>query len=358
MVIKASWILTIAWACLFLFIDVITAAPPEPGADDYDWVQFNNGEWLKGEIKELHNDDFTFDSDELDMLNIDWADVHAVYSPNHNTCVLEDKSVIQGTLEIVEDQVTVITDAEEKTFPRSALQSVIPGGLSEWDFWSMKLSLGLTAREGNTDQSDLSSMFNIERLTPGFRMSFDYNGAYSNVNSEETVNNHHAIFRYSIYLTRRLSLVLPSLDYYQDKLQNISSRFTPGTGLGYDLIDRSAVEWSVGAGGGYQQTRYFSVEAPQDKSEETSVVIAGTDLNWDITKDLEFTFNYHFNTGLKSGSSTDHHILSVFSFSIWKDLDLDVSLGWDHVGSPKTREDGTVPDRNDLRTTVGIGWEF
>jgi putative salt-induced outer membrane protein YdiY len=334
------------------------ALPPEPGADGFDWVQFNNGEWLKGEIQELLNDDFTFDSDELDMLTIDWADVHAVYSPNHNTCVLEDKRVFQGTLRIVEDRVTVTTAAGEEVFSRADLQSILPGGLSERDYWSLKFSLGLTAREGNTDQTDFSSMLAIERRTPGLRTRFDYNGAYGNVNSEETVNNHHAVFRHNIYLTRRFSIILPSLDYYQDKFQNIRSRFTPGTGLNYDLINRSVVEWGVGAGFGYQQTRYLSVEPTQDASEETAVLLAGTDLNWDVTKDLEFTFNYNLNAGLRSGSSTDHHVTGVFSFDIWKDLDLDLSLVWDHVGSPKPREDRSIPDRNDLRTTVGIGWEF
>ena len=45
------------------------------GSCDFDWVQFKNGEWLKGEIKDLQDDSFTFDSDEMDELSLDFDDV-------------------------------------------------------------------------------------------------------------------------------------------------------------------------------------------------------------------------------------------------------------------------------------------
>ena len=31
---------------------------------------------------------------------------------------------------------------------------------------------------------------------------------------------------------------------------------------------------------------------------------------------------------------------------------------WDRVESPQPRENGSVPDRDDFRMHVGIGWEF
>ncbi len=335
-----------------------SGAPPRPGADRFDWMQFNNGEWLKGEIKDLQDRDLTFDSDELDLLDIDLDDVHAIISPHHNTCVLIDKRVLMGTLRIVGDEVTILTAEGEKKLTRSELRAVIPGGLSEVDYWSLKFSLGATAREGNTTQSDFSSMLFIERRTPGLRTRLEYNGVYSSVQDEETVNNHHAMFRHNVYLTRALSLVVPSIEYYQDKFQNLSSRVTPGVGLGYDVLNRSAIDWSVGAGYGYQHTRYMTVEAGRDNTDGANVLLGSTDLNWDLTKKLEFTFNYNLSAGMESGSSVDHHVLGMFSLDVWKDLDFDVSVTWDHVGRPEPREDGSIPDRNDLRTFMGVGWEF
>ena len=48
--------------------------PPQPGTGDFDWIQLKNGEWLKGENKDLQGESFSFESDELDMLRLDWED--------------------------------------------------------------------------------------------------------------------------------------------------------------------------------------------------------------------------------------------------------------------------------------------
>lgn len=53
--------------------------------DDLDWVQLVSGEWIKGKIKRMRDDNLEFDSDKLDMLNIDFGDVALVHSPRIGT---------------------------------------------------------------------------------------------------------------------------------------------------------------------------------------------------------------------------------------------------------------------------------
>ena len=43
-----------------------------PSAEKYDWLQLTSNEWLKGEIKGMYKDSLEFDSDKLDLLEIDW----------------------------------------------------------------------------------------------------------------------------------------------------------------------------------------------------------------------------------------------------------------------------------------------
>ena len=45
-----------------------------PSAEKYDWIQLTSNEWLKGEIKGMYKDSLEFDSDKLDLLEIDWDD--------------------------------------------------------------------------------------------------------------------------------------------------------------------------------------------------------------------------------------------------------------------------------------------
>ena len=51
-----------------------TSALPEK----FDWIQLTSGEWLKGDLKVLYDKKLEFDSDELDLLELDWEDVKQI----------------------------------------------------------------------------------------------------------------------------------------------------------------------------------------------------------------------------------------------------------------------------------------
>jgi len=224
------------------------ACPPQPRFGDFDWIQFKNGEWLKGKIKDLLDESLSFESDELDVLQIDWDDIYAVYSPRANTCVFEDRTSVLGTLRIDGKTVTIVTSQGEEHYDREDLRSIIPGGLRERDYWSGKWSIGLNVRSGNTNQSDLTSYLSIQRRIPSVRTRLEYTGSYGSYENEETVNNQQTFLTHDIFLNRRLYARAPSFQYYRDKFQNIDYRLTPGAGLGYGIIDRGDTEWNVGGG--------------------------------------------------------------------------------------------------------------
>lgn len=338
--------------------DSRTFVAPPPMSDNFDWIQLKSGEWLKGEIEDLENDTFIFDSEELDSFRFDWEDIQTLYSPHECTCVFLDDTTVQGRLRIVGEQVTIITHEGEKDYDRSELRAIIPGELRERNFWSLKLSMGLTMRQGNTEQSDLTNFLSIQRRSPRARSQFDFTGTYSTVEDKETVNSQNAFLRHDVFMTRKLYARIPSLQLYRDKYQNIEHRITPGAGLGYEVVNHKGFEWNVGGGGGYQYTRYNAVEADQDNTEETGVILGNTDFNWDLTKKLELDFQYNASIGISGRRSNNHYMLINFAFDVWKDLELDVSITWDRTGNPKPRADQSVPKKDDVRTFVGIGWNF
>ena len=61
-----------------------------PSAVKYDWVQLTSNEWLKGEIKGMYDDSLEFDSDKLDLLNIDWDDVKILRSRRVNNINIDE----------------------------------------------------------------------------------------------------------------------------------------------------------------------------------------------------------------------------------------------------------------------------
>ncbi len=332
--------------------------PSLPRSGGFDWLQFRNGEWLKGAIKDFLDHSLTFESDQLNTLQIDWDDVYALYSAKENTVVLDGRAAVTGLLRIEGNEVTVVTPEGEQHYERDELRGIIPGGLRERDYWSIKWSVGFTARSGNVEQADLASFTHIQRRSPGLRTRFESAGNYGSFEGQQTTNNQQASLRHDVFLNRRLYVVPVNFQFYRDKFQNIAYRLTPGASVGYDLVDRGKTEWNASIGGGYQYTRFDEVEAGEAKAEEGAALLVATDFGWDLTTTMEFALKYNTVIGVSGPLSVDHHALAMLSFDTWKNLDFDVSLTWDRVGGPRDRPDGSSLRNDDLRMYVGIGWEF
>ena len=61
-------------------------------------------------MKRMRDDNLEFDSDKLDMQNIDFADVTHVHSPVVNTYVFDDRISATGRAVVTPDTIIVETD--------------------------------------------------------------------------------------------------------------------------------------------------------------------------------------------------------------------------------------------------------
>ena len=105
---------------------------------------------------------------------------------------------------------------------------------------------------GNTRAVQYNAQVGLQRRTPATRLSLDYIGNVSTFNDIENANNHRVNTEFDLWLSRRFYLVMPSAEYYKDPFQNLEHRLTVGGGIGYDLIDRSRLEWNITTGPAYQ----------------------------------------------------------------------------------------------------------
>ena len=336
---------------------------PPPDDDKFDWVQLKSGEWLKGEIKALQQDTLYFDSDELDDLEFKWKDVHKLISPNLNTTLIDDGSSRQqvlGTLWITRDK--VIVDGEDTmSFPRKDLMAIVPGKPTELNFWSGKVSLGVTLRAGNTEQVEYNARFNLSRRTPSTRLSLEYLGNFSKTDGTSTANNHRGTATFDVFLSRQLFVRVPFAEYYRDPFQNIAHRATAGVAIGYDIYNRfnsDVVEWNVTAGPAYQHSWYESVSVGENSNEGGAAIVLGTLFNWDITSRVEFTFDTRAQLSASDANSSTLHTEFIWELEVTQRLDLDVSLIWDYQANPKQDSAGNTPKNSDYRMVLSLGWDF
>jgi len=334
--------------------------PPTPGDDKFDWIRMTSGEWLKGEITTMRDGTLEFDSDEFDDMKVDWTDVAFVRSPNAMSIMMGNMQEKHGTLLVKDGKASMqLTDGTVETFSREDIVSIVPGGTGALAYWSGTLSFGLTARSGNTDQSDLQLRALARMRSPLNRLVFEYLGNYGTVSDVQTVNNHRFDSRWDRFVSRRYFITPISLDFFRDKFQNTEARITPAVGFGYHIfdkhLDKKTYDWDIAPFIGYRYTKFFS-----GVTSESTTATGGftTMFNWDITKKSELTLKYNVAIGIPDTTDTNQHAELIFSHDLWKDLDIDITLIWDRVGDPQEDADGNTPEPDDFRITVGIGWDW
>ena len=376
-----TWTVWLCVTCCFFLVDNVSAqmsqkdvpnvsesqntpsgspswGPPSALPDKFDWIQLNSGEWLKGDLKVLYEDKLEFDSDELDLLELDWEDVKQVRGHKPHSVRLEGSMTVVGILKVVDDKVFVITEEEVLEFDRSRLVSIAHGATKEIGNWSAKISISLDVRGGNSDQTNYSTSANARRRTSGSRFFIDYLGIFNKTEGIETANSQRINSYYDIFKTRKFYWRPVFGEYFRDPFSNIENSVTVGTGVGYHIIDTSKTEWDITPGLAYQHTQNVSVEAGQDSDNSTPALVVGTVYDTELTKMIDFNARYKFNIVNQESGKYTHHAVAAVAIELTDKLDLDLSIVWDRIQDPKPKDDGRVPDQDDFYFFFGIGFEL
>ena len=329
-----------------------------PPADGHDWIQLTSGEWLKGELIGLFNEELEFDSEVLEDLTIDWEDVAQIVSAREYGINLDGKDPITGTLRFDADRIIVSTATAEQEIDREELIGISLFAEREIDRWEANVSLGLNARQGNTDFIEQNAVASLERRTPISRATIDYIGSFNETEGERVADNHRVTGVLDRFNRSRLFWRPINIQYYRDEFQNIKHQGTLATGLGYQLRDTKKTDWLVYASAGVNYLERMSVEAGQPESARSPSLTLGTDFETDLTSWIGYLFSYRVTFLDEDSGERQHHLITTVSTDLIRDIDFDVSLIWDRTETPQPAFDGTIPERDDFRLAVGIGFEF
>ncbi|MBI1176878.1 DUF481 domain-containing protein [bacterium] len=325
--------------------------------DGFDWIQLKSGEWLKGKLKAMQDRKLEFDSEELDDQDFDWEDIHQLITSRSVDVLFGDRTEASGPVRINQKEI-VIEGSEPRTFPRGDVLGITPTGQREWDYWSGKVSLGATFRSGNSDQIEYNANFHLQRRTPSTRAVIDYIGYFSKTDGDETANSHRVNATFDYWLSRRLFLRVPGVEYYRDPFQNFAHRITAYLGLGYDIFDRKRLEWNVVLGPAYQYAIYDSVQPGEDEEQGTAALVLSSRAEIELTRRIDLTLEYRGQLTSREAGETTHHGVATLETELTRSLDLDVSLIWDRISMPKPDSSGNVPEPDDFRLVLSLGLDF
>jgi len=327
-----------------------------PTPDDYDWVRLPSDEWLKGDVKAMYDNELEFDSDELGIVLLDWKDIKELRTAEVLQVRATGDRIAIGQVVLQGRQLNVL--GADVTFSQHKIISITAGEPKESNFWVARVSAGATLRQGNSDQRDFFAKATAMRRTVEDRIRVEYLGNYSQTNDVETTNNHRAKLSWDRFITDRFFLRPAFGEYYRDPFQNIAHRLWLGTGIGWQLIDTPDESWEIFTGPAYQATRFENVEPGEDDSVGSAALVLGTFYDRELTNWIDFRYEYGFQfTGSRSGRYI-HHMMGSLEIELTDSLDLDLSLLWDRIEEPQRDAAGNLPEQDDWRFVVGLGWEF
>jgi len=329
--------------------------------DTFDCVRVDSGEWLKGELKGMRDGKLEFDSDKFDAQDIDFTDVTEIHSPHVYTYVFEDQTSELGRGVITADKVIVQTDEGAKTFDRSELQTIVPGGEREKEWWSMKLGFGLTFNRGNNDQLTYNLAFNVHREDRSTLLNLDYGSSFGRTSGVQNVNRHIGGVVFQVFLSKPWFVAPAFGQLLNDRFQNIKFRAAPATGAGVHIIDAPNVKWDFVTGIGYQYLNYFdATQVAEGNPQNDAFIPFYTYADFNITSDIEFTASWLTNLVVTTIGNTNHTGKADLSIELTFVLDLDISFLYLRTEQPAPPPDPTAPplQKNDYQLVVSIALEL
>jgi len=328
--------------------------PPSFDVQQWDWIQLDTGEWVKGRIKVLHEESVEIDSDHFDLISIDWEDVAYIRTGRVMSVLLDGGEVILGRL--TTERGKLLVGGEPVEFPQ--VVGIASASPREFDLWSADISVGLNFRSGNVEQKDLNTKVSLKRRTVKNNTKMSYTGNYSESESEQLANNHTASLSHDYRISHKWFFRPIQAEYYRDPFQNREAEWTVGFGAGYQIFDTSKLDWTVSAGPGYQRTEYVDVAPGEDRTVSTPALLLGTYYDQDITDNIDFQIDYQVTLTEEDAGRAKHDFYMALDVDLTSRLDLRLAGTWKRIESPQPDSDGITPEKDDFTATLGLALEI
>ena len=334
----------------------IAGTPPVIPTEDiqFDWVQFDSDEILKGEIISIYDETLEFDSEELGIISLDMGDVKILRSTRAMTVGIRKQKPITGQVFINDNSVTV----GGIRFPRADLLTIVSLRENEFDNWGTKINFGLNTRTGNRESTDFTTVAKVGRRTAKSRFVVDYLGNYSSNGDTSLSNNHRTNLGFDIFISKRFFIRPLFAEYLRDPFKNINHKVTAGFGIGYDILDAYGITWNVNGGPAYILNTYESVQNDREEEVETAAGVLATEYDWDITANIEFYGSYRLQYTGETYESYNHHAVNGLSFEFTDLLNLDFQIVWDKIVDPEPDDEGNQPKEDDYQFIMSVGVDF
>lgn len=320
-------------------------------------VTLTNGDRITGEIINAENGKLTIKTEYAGELSIPLKSLSSIKSDKELLLKAGEIDVV-GKLSL-ENKEQVITDKNGKNtkFVIANLVSLSDPNIPEpvpvaekieekpKPKWTKKISLGVSAIDGNTDESKFNINGEASKKWDDYNLDLYAKYRYEEKDSDKTVNEITSGVKLKFYPDPKW-YIYGSVDGEKDEFEDINMRLNFGSGLGYPLINGEKFKLDIEVGGAF----VFEDHIEADNESKPSVRAAET-INWQVLENLKVTNTFEiipkidsFGDFLANGKLATH--TKVSSKIVWE-----VSLEVKFDSEPETQV-------SDTDTTVSTSLVF
>jgi putative salt-induced outer membrane protein YdiY len=318
-----------------------------------DQVYFKNGDHLTGKIEGLADGKLSITSAVAGKINVNLKDVKTFSTDGPITLQLKDGTVIhQRVLAAPEGQFTAAPGGAiaKHSFQIAQIAKVNP--VSSW--WTGHVVIGGFLARGNTDADSLNASAHAVRTTDTDRLTLDAGYLYARQKpagggpKTRTEDNWFVEGSYDRFFSKKFYGYV-NARVERDLIADLSLRFTPGIGAGYQWFDNPN-DFSFNTEGG---ASWLYRDYSNDGSDENAAIRLAYHLKKKFNSQVAAFHDFEYFPGVDSISDFYFNTDAGIHVALTSQLFTEFKIEYRHDEKPAPRA-----QKDDVRYTVGVGWNF
>ncbi len=328
-----------SWTALLLA--VMGSANAIPAAADV--ITMNNGDRITGNISRIWDNELFIEPEYGDEFSVDLEAVASIQGDEQFEIELRDHTETVGRLIVDADGQPMLETAQgRELFPPQSIEELEE--IEEYFDWEARSDLSFSASRGNTDTTDLLWQSAGMTKLGDHRHQVSLAIERKEQDGDSTKEQDRAQYQYSWFFEDPWFLVAGA-GYERDPIRDLTYRYTPAAGLGYQFFDDAYRRLEITVAG------VAVIEKLAGQNEEAFAPRWSLDyMRKLLGGDLEF---FHQHSALTYVSGRDNDVIETSTGLRWEIIDdvyMNVQVDYDWESQPSAGN-----EKEDTTYLIGVG---